>query len=278
VDGVKVAFQGEAGAFSEEAAVALFPGAAPLPRRTLAEAFRAVAVGEADFGVVAVENSQSGSINATYDLLRQHDLFILAELYLPVSQCLMAPKGTALRDVRRVLSHPAALEQCVEFLEKIGAEAVAIHDTAGAARHVAEERPAATAAIASPRAAALYGLDILVRDVQTARDNTTRFLALGREPAKRVEGAAAKTAIVMATDDRPGALHRALGAVAQEGVNLLKLESRPSRQRAFESVFYLDLEGHRDDAGVRAALANLARATTFLKVLGSFPRARDPGR
>ncbi|MHB8606094.1 MAG: prephenate dehydratase [Thermoplasmatota archaeon] len=272
---MNVAYQGEPGAFSEEAALALFPAGEPLARRTLRDVFHALVIGEAQAAVAAVENSVAGSINATYDLLRQHDVVIVGEHYLPVSQCLLAPRGTALASVKRVYSHPAALEQCGDYLERLGVEQVAVHDTAGAARELAHSNDAGAAAIASPRAAGLYGLDILARDIQDTRDNTTRFLALAREPRPR-EAGRHKTAIVMATDDRPGALHRALGALASEGVNLFKLESRPSRLRAFESVFYLDLDGHRDDAPVRAALANLARVTTFVKVLGSFPAAERP--
>jgi len=267
-----VAFQGEPGAYSEMAARRFFGDTVEtVPCRTLADVFQALVTGRVDRAVAAVENSQAGTIHTTIDLLRSHDVFAIGETVVPVRHALMAPAGLALVDVRRVLSHASALDQCAAFIEARGLEAVAVYDTAGAAKLVAEERRPGDAAIASVAAAARYGLAILAEDVQTIQDNRTRFLALGRAPAPRSDGSA-KTVLVFATDHRPGALHEALGALARRRLNLLKLESRPSRQRPWEYVFHVDFEGHRDDPSVREALADLARLTTFLKVLGSFAR------
>lgn len=267
-----MAYQGDRGAYGEEAVLAAFGAdAEPVPVASLDDVFKDVAAGRVDAGVAAIENSQAGSINRTYDLLRGHDLFIVGEAEVRVDHCLLALPGTRLEDVTRVHSHAVALEQCDAFLARLGVEAVVHYDTAGSARMIAEERRVNEGAVASRRAAELYGLDVLAENVQTIKDNRTRFVVIAREPAARGDGAQ-KTALVMATDHSPGALYHALGAFAERGVNLLKLESRPSRSRPWEYVFYLDVEGHRDDADVRAALADLAGVTSFVKVLGSFPR------
>lgn len=277
---VDVAFQGERGAFGDEASRFFFgqreaQGAKrevnPVPCRSFADVFRAVAGGEVDYGLVPVENSQAGSINDTYDLLRQHDLFVVGEISHPVNQCLLCLKGQKLEDIKRVISHPQALAQSDVFLRELGVEIVATYDTAGSAKMVRDEQLTGVAAIAPAGAAEIYELEILERDVQTIKGNYTRFIALSREPASRVEGEA-KTMLVMATAHQPGSLYKCLGFLAANNINLLKLESRPSRQRVWEYVFYLDFEGHRDDASVRKALAALAEHTTFCKVLGSFAR------
>ncbi len=274
---ITVAFQGERGAFGDEAARLYFEREGqlkpePTPYRTFSDVFRAVASAEVNYGLAPVENSQAGSINDVYDLLRQHDLFVIGEISHRVNQCLLCLPGQQLSDIKRVISHPQALAQSEEFLRDMGVETVATYDTAGSAKMVRDEHMQGVAAIASAAAAPLYELDILAHDIQTIKDNYTRFIALGREPAVRREGQA-KTMLVMATSHQPGSLYRCLGILAAKQINLIKLESRPSRQRAWEYVFYLDLEGHREDSAVRSALADLATHTTFCKVLGSFTRS-----
>lgn len=278
---IDVAFQGERGAFGDEAARIFFgqreaQGAGrqvnTVPCRNFADVFRAVAGGEVEHGLVPVENSQAGSINDTYDLLRQHDLFVVGEFSHQVNQCLLCLKGQTLGDIKRVISHPQALAQSDTFLRELGVEIVATYDTAGSARMLRDEQLMSVAAIAPAGAAEIYDLEILERDIQTIKGNYTRFIALGREPAPREEGDA-KTMLVMATAHQPGSLYKCLGFLAANNINLLKLESRPSRQRVWEYVFYLDLEGHRDDGPVRKALAELAEHTAFCKVLGSFVRS-----
>jgi prephenate dehydratase len=272
-----VAFQGEYGAFGDEAVRSYFnrssqQQAEPRPYRSFAEVFRAVATAEVSYGMVPVENSQAGSINDVYDLLRQHDLFVIGELGHPVNHCLLCLPGQQLSDITRVISHPQALAQSDVYLRELGVEIVATYDTAGSAKMVREENLRGVAAVAGAGAAELYQLEILAHGIQTIKDNYTRFIVLSREPAPRREGPA-KTMLVMATAHQPGSLYNCLGVLAANKINLLKLESRPSRQRAWEYVFYLDFEGHREDLPVRAALADLATHTTFCKVLGSFPRS-----
>ncbi|HTI15412.1 MAG TPA: prephenate dehydratase [Dictyobacter sp.] len=273
---VTVAFQGERGAFGDEAVQAYFESQTQtrpeaVPYRTFSDVFRAVAAGQVDYGLVPVENSQAGSINDTYDLLRQHDLFVIGEIGHPVNHCLLTLPGQLISDVKRVISHPQALAQCDVYLRELGVEIVATYDTAGSAKMIREEKLEGVAAVASARSAEIYQLDTLAQSIQTIKDNYTRFIALGREPAQRQAGDA-KTMLVMATSHQPGSLYRCLGFLAENKINVMKLESRPSRQRAWEYVFYLDLIGHRDEPAVRNALADLASHTTFCKVLGSFAR------
>lgn len=269
---VSVAFQGERGAFSDEAVKRYFGSEAePFPCRSFSDVFRAVAAGEVKHGLVPVENSQAGSINDVYDLLRQHDLFVIGEMSHPVNHCLLCLPGQKLSDITRVISHPQALAQSDQYLRELGVEIVATYDTAGSAKMIREENLTGVAAVAGRGAAELYQLETLAEGIQTIKDNYTRFIALGREPAPRRTGAA-KTMLVMATAHQPGSLYSCLGVLSAKKINLLKLESRPSRQRVWEYVFYLDFEGHREDAEVRSALADLAAHTTFCKVLGSFIR------
>jgi prephenate dehydratase len=271
---VRVAFQGERGAYGDEAVQVYFKNAMhatpePLPYRSFNDVFRAVASGEVDFGLVPVENSQAGSINDVYDLLRQHDLFVIGELSHAVNHCLLSLPGQELSDIKRVISHPQALAQSDVFLRELGVEIVATYDTAGSAKMIREEQLEGVAAVAGRGAAELYQLEILASNIQTINGNYTRFIALGRESAPRRSGHA-KTMLVMATAHQPGSLYQCLGVLAANNINILKIESRPSRQRVWEYVFYLDFEGHREDPAVRAALADLAGHTTFCKVLGSF--------
>jgi prephenate dehydratase len=269
---VVVAFQGELGAYGEEAIRSRFgPEVEPYPCRSFQDLFAAVSGGKVDYGLAPVENSIAGSINDVYDLLRQHDLFVGGEIAHPVNHTLLALPGQKLSDIKRVISHPQALAQCDQFLRELGVEVVATYDTAGSAKMVREQELMGVAAVAGAGAAQRYGLEILASGIQTVADNVTRFVQLQRTPAERGPGPQ-KTMLVMSVSHRPGSLYKALGALAERNINLLKLESRPARHRPWEYVFYLDFEGHREDPVVREALAELATHTNFCKVLGSFTR------
>src|SRR5437016_12802890 len=186
---INVAFQGERGAFGDEAVRTFFGSQAqPIPFRSFGDVFRAVARGEVEAGLVPVENSQAGSINEVYDLLRQHDLFVVGEIGHPVNHCLLCLPGQLISDITRVISHPQALAQCDEYLRELNVEVVATYDTAGSAKMVREENLTGVAAIAGAAAAELYELEILARNIQTIKDNYTRFIVLGREPAPRRAG------------------------------------------------------------------------------------------
>lgn len=268
-----VAFQGERGAHSETAIEGLFGEVEVLPCRTLRAVFEAVKEGRALTGMVPVENSQAGTINETWDLLLEYDLQITGEIELPVRHCLMALPGQSLADIRVVYSHPQALTQCQSFLRDMDVEMVAVYDTAGSAKMLRERAMDGAGAIAGERAATIYGLEVLARDLQDLPDNRTRFFAVSREPAGR--GERNRTALVMATQHRPGALYWCLGALAYRDINLVKLESRPSRNKPWDYIFYILLDGHAADAHCQEALAELRTKTTFLRVLGSYPCTKE---
>lgn len=266
----KVAFQGERGAFSEDAVVQFFGDVALLPCRTLAIVFDAVDEDRAQFAVVPVENSQAGSINETYDLLLKHDVNIYGEIALEVNQCLMALPGETLVSIKRVYSHPQALAQSEQYLARLGVELIPTYDTAGSAKLISEKRLANSAAVASKRAAQIYQMQILAEKIQTIPDNYTKFFVISKQKAKHTERS--KTSLVFATKNIPGALHACLGCFATRNINLTKLESRPSKNRPWDYFFYVDLEGHVEDALCAQALADLRDKTSFLKNLGSYPR------
>ncbi len=274
---LRVAFQGELGAFSEEAAVRFFGPIDPLPCRDLAATFGAVTQGEAAAAMVPVENSYAGSIHEAYDRLLEHGLPVIGELTLPVRHCLLALPGARLGDIRQVFSHPQALAQCERYLRGLGATAVAVYDTAGSARQVAAEGEPTHAAIAGSRAGERYGLVALARDIQDSADNATRFYALASPgTAAPAPGAWNRTVVVLALPaaDRPGTLVRALAAFADHGVNLLKLESRPSRRDPWQYTFHLELEAHASEPACAAALEELRAWASMVRVVGSFPGER----
>ena len=268
---MRIAYQGEPGAFSEQAVRRLFPDAEPMPCATVRIVFSRVTSGEADFGVVPVENSQAGTVNETYDLLAASDLIrIVGESIVRVDHALLAPQGARLEGIRRASSHWQALAQTEEFLAVHGIEPVPAHDTAGAARLVAERGDPTEAAIASVAVGRLHGLAVLAERIQTYPDNFTRFVAIGTRAADL--GAADKTSLVFAVRDEPGSLLASLQPFAERGVNLVKLESRPRRGAPFEYLFHVDLLGTEDDPAVREALGVVRRHTSFLRLLGSYPR------
>ncbi len=269
-----IAFQGEPGAYSQEAIYQHFgPQVSTVPCPDFESIFKAVEDGRATLGLLPVENSQAGSINQAFDLLLDHDLRVVGEVKLRVRHCLLAPPGTKPGDIKRVYSHYQALAQCERYLRTRGWEAVVAYDTAGAARDLAAKPETGAAAIASALAGQTYGLEVLDSGIEDSHDNTTRFFLLGREepaPAKLN-----KTSIVFATTHTPGALYNALGELATRGINLAKIESRPRRNRPWHYVFYVDLEGHWQDATINRALLGLLTRTAFLKLLGSYPAASE---
>ncbi len=225
---MNVAFRGERGAYSEEAVRRLFGDVEVLPCARFADVFEAVRERRADAGLVPVENSHAGSVVDNHDLLQSGGLCVTGEVELRIRHCLLAPRGVGLASIRRVRSHPQALAQCDEFIRQQKLEAVADYDTAGSAKLVAERKPTDEASIASAGAAAIYGLEVLAESIETNRNNFTRFVSIGLRPAARRDPS--KTSIVLGTENRPGALCRALGVFARRSINVTKLESRPSRR------------------------------------------------
>lgn len=272
---MKVAYQGEPGAYSERAVRSLFIDAEPLPCDTVRHAFSRVTSGEAAFGVVPLENSQAGSVNETYELLSNTSLLrIVGESIVRVDHALLGVPGARLENVRRARSHWQALAQCEDFLSAMRIEPVPEHDTAGAARKVAEAGDPKDGAIASVDAAGLAGLIVLAERIQTEKENFTKFAIIGAtDPGF---GPADKTSMVMAVLDEPGSLLGALKPFAARGINLHKLESRPRHGAAFEYLMYVDLMAAADDPEVQAALEEVGEHTSLLKILGSYRSAGEP--
>lgn len=266
---MRIAYQGEIGAFGEAAAQRVEAGAPLVACRTFEEVFDVVEKGPATCGVLPIENSVGGTIHRNYDLLVEHELSIVGEVEVPVVHHLLAPAGATLGGIRRVYSHPQALAQCERFLRTLGGvEVVATSNTAGAAKLVAEGRLPDQAALASARAGEAFGLVPLAEGVQDFQDNVTRFLVVGRRPLPdRVRD---KTTIVFSLRNEPGALFKALGVFALRNVDLTKLESRPFRGRPWEYLFYVDLAAARDDLPCARALQHLAELAPTLRVLGSY--------
>jgi chorismate mutase/prephenate dehydratase len=269
---VKVAFQGERGAFSEDAAAKLFGSDIGfLPCTRLKDVFELVSQDKVEFGVVPVENSQAGSINETYDLLLVYPLNIFAEVILKVSHYLMALPGESLAGITTIYSHPQALAQCEEFLSKLKVEIMSGYDTAGSAKMIKEKNLKNCAAIASKRAADIYGLEILAPEIETSVNNYTKFVAISKQKAKPAQRS--KTSLVFAAEHKPGSLYRILGVFATRNINLTKLESRPSRTKPWEYVFYADFEGHLNGELYQEAVKELQGEVAFVKILGSYPQA-----
>jgi len=266
---VKLAYQGEPGAYSEAAARTYAgSGVETLPCKTFDDVFAAVADQRATHGVLPLENSIGGTIHRNYDLLVEHDLRITGEIELDVVHCLQALPGTRLADVKVVYSHPQALAQCEKYLKGLGVSVEAVYDTAGGAKLVAEKRLEGAAALASRRAAAVYGLEVLQEAVQDFESNLTRFAVIGGPAA----AAPNKTTLVCALNSTPGALYNALGVFAQRHINLSKLESRPLRGRPREYVFYIEIDAGRDEPACAAALTHLATLAQWTRVLGTYAR------
>lgn len=270
---LRVAFQGEPGAYSEQAALALFEASETFPCETFDAVFAAVQEGRCAYGVVPIENSLAGSIHRNYDLLLRHDLYIVAEYNLRVSHCLIAHPGVELGQIRRIYSHPQALAQCERSLASLGeVEVIATHDTAGSVRLIKEQCLRDAAAIAGERAAALYGMAILRREFEDEKTNYTRFLALSRE-AINPEGDC-KTSLAFTGRNEPGLLFRCLAAFALRNIDLTKIESRPLRGVPWEYIFYLDFAGSLAEDRCRRAVEQLREMATFVRVFGSYPRAK----
>ena len=274
VDGERlVAFQGERGAYSEDACFRYFGnGVETRPCPDFKSVFEAVEHDKVTHAVVPVENSLEGSVTQVNDLLLDHDLSISGETIVPVKHCLMVNADADMGSIKEVLSHPQALGQCRKFLDgHPDWHIIPTYDTAGSARIVSDSKRLDQAAIASRRAANVYGLKVLKEDIQSEAFNYTRFFVLEKNPAPVPDSD--KTSIVFATKNVPGALYRAMGEFASRGINLTKLESRPRRNKAWVYVFYADFDGSMEDPNCQEAVGGLLKSGAFVKVLGSYKKA-----
>ncbi|MCS7125191.1 MAG: prephenate dehydratase [Candidatus Bathyarchaeota archaeon] len=269
---LKVAFQGETGAYSEVAVYKHFGVIVqPIPCKTFQEVFSKVYSGIVDYGVLPIENSIEGSVNQVYDLLLTHTLMICGEVVVKIDHCLIGNPNSDLGSIKRVYSHPQALAQCSEFLEKLKCEVIPTYDTAGSVKIIKERGWIGEAAIASEKSAEIYGMKVLARGIANHPENYTRFVIVSKEDMP--PSGNDKTSIIFAVKHAPGALYEALSVFAKRGINLTKIESRPTRKKPWEYVFYLDFEGHRIEPKCTDALRELRDKTLFMKVLGSFPKA-----
>jgi prephenate dehydratase len=275
---LRVAFQGERGAFSEEAAVKLLGAEITLvPQPTFEATFAAVGDGLADCVLAPIENSLAGSVHRAFDLLVESGLSIIGEVVIPISLNLIGVPGAALEQIVSVESHPVALAQCERFfsahprLKRIAAE-----DTAGSVREIMRVGDLGRAAIASRRAAEIYGGAVLREHLEDDSENYTRFLLLAASPSGAAAGAN-KLSLVFQLPHQPGSLHRALEAFARRKINLMKIESRPVHGRPWEYRFYIDLQASAAEPEVAAAIAELGKYAVNLKMLGSYVAAEAPG-
>ncbi len=273
VQEVEGAFQGEISAYSEEAAFHFFgPSIQVKPCESLDDVFKVVERGEVPFGIVPVENSLEGSISRVYDLLLDSSLKVCGEIELRVIHCLIASPEARQDLIKRVYSHPQALAQCKGFLKHLDCELVPTYDTAGSVRMIKEKGIQDGGAIASARAAEIYGMKVITEEIEDNPNNFTRFLILSQQDSP--PSGNDKTSIVFCVKHKPGVLYESLKEFASRNINLTKLESRPTRQKPWEYNFYLDFEGHREDKASQEALEGLEKTCLFVKVLGSYPKAK----
>ena len=273
IQGVAVAFQGEPGAYTEEAALRFFGKSTKgVPYDTLDEVFEAVEGGDVPFALVPVENSLEGSITRAYDLLLDSPLMVCGETELRISHCLIAMEGAGLDTIKYVYSHPQALGQSRNFLKQLNAEIVPASDTAGSVRMIKEEKRLDYAAVASAKAAELYGMKIIAKEIEDNPHNFTRFFVLSKEDSPATGND--KTSIVFSLKHKPGALYDCLREFATRKINLSKLESRPTRHQPWEYNFYMDFTGHGEEREVGEALKAIEEYAVFVKILGSYPKAR----
>jgi chorismate mutase/prephenate dehydratase len=268
---VKVTYQGETGAYSEMAVYKFFGRSVePVPCKDFREVFESVKTGTVPNGVVPIENSIEGSVNQNYDLFLAYDLKVCGEVAVKLAHVLIADPKAKFEDIKTVYSHPQALAQCRHYLEKHNWEIVPAYDTAGSVKLVKEQGLLSAAAIASEKAADLYGMKIIARDIADNPSNYTRFLVLAHEDSAPTGDD--KTSIIFSAKHAPGSLYHALGEFASRNINLTRIESRPTKTTAWQYNFYLDFEGHRTEKRCAEALAALEKYATFVKILGSYPR------
>jgi chorismate mutase/prephenate dehydratase len=271
---LRVAFQGEIGAYSEDAVYSFFgPSVEVKPCKNLSDVFESVEIDEAECGVVPVENSIEGSVTQTYDLFLERNLKVGGEIVLKIVHCLITNPKTELESIEVVYSHPQALAQCRGFLEKLGCEVIPTYDTAGSVKMMREKGLLSAGAIASERAAEIYGMKVLTKGIADNPNNYTRFFVLSKSDSPPT--GRDKTSIIFSTKHVPGALYRALEEFALRNINLTKIESRPTKQTPWEYNFYLDFEGHRNEERRQEALKGLKKKSAFIKVLGSYPKAPE---
>jgi len=268
----KVAFQGEPGANSHLAIREVYPDAEAIPCATFEDAFAAITSGQADVGMIPVENSVAGRVADIHHLMPDSGLHIVAEHFMPVRHQLLAVKGATRADIKTVESHVHALGQCRKVIRQLGIRPIVAADTAGSAREISEVGDKTRAAIATRLAAEIYGLTILAEDVEDEAHNTTRFIVLAREANWAKNGTGPMiTTFLFRVRNVPAALYKTLGGFATNGVNMTKLESYMVEGNFFATQFYADVEGHPEDKNLVLAFEELSFYSKEMKILGVYP-------
>lgn len=275
---MKISIQGQLGSFHNIAQKQFRPGSVPITRTTFREVFNDVKSGEADYGIVAIENSLYGSINEVYDQLLHADLHIVGEVYLRIVHCLITLPGATQLDISDIYSMRPAIAQCDRWIDQHlpRADVHAMHDTAESVEFIKQQADRSKAAIASEEAAKLHQLPVLKKGIETNKMNYTRFIVLSQTPNDIDGGTKTSLTINLNGSLRAGALHNALGSFAERQINLCKIESRPIPGTHWEYMFYIDLEGSPSDATVQAGLNELKANGHQLTVLGSYPAGHMP--
>lgn len=274
---VSVSFQGEPGAYSEAAAVSFFSEtASTIPAQTFSEVLENTSSGKTDYAVLPVENSLEGSVGESYDLLYLTDLIVVGEIYHKIEHCLIG--SGSLDDIDTIYSHPQALGQCRNFIERNGIKTVPTYDTAGSVKIIKGLGQNNVACIASRSASEIYDVPVVAEKIANKSDNYTRFLVLSKQA--RPSSGNDKTSIIFSIKHEPGSLYKIIEKFHAGDVNLTKIESRPARTNTWEYNFYVDFEGNADDPGTRQMLESIREHTIYLKVLGSYPnksKLESPG-
>ncbi|NQS90855.1 MAG: prephenate dehydratase [Chloroflexi bacterium] len=270
---MKVAYQGEPGAYSEEAGYGYFDAPEMIPQETFDDVFAVVTAGTCQSGLIPIENSLAGSIHQNYDLLLRHELYIVGEYFLPVRHCLIGFPQVELSGIKHVISHPQALGQCSGYLRELGVKTEPVYDTAGSVKILKSSGDHTMAAIASKKAAEIYEMGVLQENIEDNPENYTRFLEIKSMPVKSDSNA--KTSIVFTLKNQPGALYKALSVFALNDIDLTKIESRPLAGKPWEYLFYMDFICTGGNESGQLALDQLGEYALMLRVLGSYPRFRS---
>ncbi|QHQ33922.1 prephenate dehydratase [Algicella marina] len=271
----RISYQGEPGAYGHQACREARPEYEPVPAATFEGAIDLVHQGECDLAMIAVENSTYGRVADVHQLLPESGLHIIGEHFVRVHINLLGVPGARVEDVTRAMSHPVLLGQCRGFLKPLGIERIAGYDTAGSAKHVREANDRSLAALASPLAGEIHGLDVLAAEIEDNKNNTTRFLVMAREPEEQPvdDGHRVMTSFVFRVRNIPAALYKAMGGFATNGVNMVKLESYMVGGSFTATQFFAEVEGHAEEPAVARALEELEYFTTELRILGIYPES-----
>ena len=267
--GLRIAFQGESGAYSEMAIMLNFPASTAIPLKTFHDVFETVKNHRNEIAVVPIENSIEGSVSETYDLLLQDKIYVSGEIFQRINHCLIVNKEY--KKIINVYSHPQALGQCRNYIQSKKLEPIPAFDTAGAVKFIKENKMMKSAAIASRRAAELYEMQILEEGIEDKKNNFTRFFVISKQLVDKPSGKD-RTSIIFALEHKPGSLYQVLKEFSRKSINLTRIESRPTKETPWEYYFYVDFDGHYNDEKVKMTLNRIKSQTKFFKLLGSYQK------